>query len=231
MAGKEHPLQAGATIGREGCDIVLADPEVSRRHAAIRLVESRPAIEDLGSTNGTFVNDERITGTRELSEGDAVRFGNTVWRLQATADATRTNNVGQLDDDPTAVQVAAGPPKVTNVAQAPAPAAEVSTPPPPPAPPPPAPAHEAPGAAQIAASVADPNRRGDVPPPPSVTPSAVRRIVQPPPQGQAPASFNPGETTTVRGSAATRMEATIFCFAVVALTAVALILYFILYEP
>src|SRR4051812_49568689 len=81
--GREVEVTPGAVIGREGTDIVLPDPEVSRRHAAIRVDAEVVAIEDLGSTNGTFVNDERITGTRSLRDGDTVPFGNTVWRLRA----------------------------------------------------------------------------------------------------------------------------------------------------
>ena len=83
MAGKEHPIQPGATIGREGCDIVLADPEVSRRHAAVRAVESTLALEDLGSLNGTFVNGGRVNGTTVLAVGDTVQLGNTVMRVEA----------------------------------------------------------------------------------------------------------------------------------------------------
>src|SRR5215208_5291124 len=82
MDGRELKLESDVTIGREGCDIVLPDPEVSRRHAALRMTESGPAVEDLGSSNGTFVNTQRIEGVRQLNEGDVVRFGNTEWELR-----------------------------------------------------------------------------------------------------------------------------------------------------
>ena len=49
-------------IGREGCDITLADPDVSRRHARVTPRGDTVVVEDLGSTNGTFVNGERIAG-------------------------------------------------------------------------------------------------------------------------------------------------------------------------
>jgi pSer/pThr/pTyr-binding forkhead associated (FHA) protein/tRNA A-37 threonylcarbamoyl transferase component Bud32 len=55
------------------------DPELSRRHArAVRGVGGELTIEDLGSANGTFVNDERIDGPRTLRAGDLVRLGKTL---------------------------------------------------------------------------------------------------------------------------------------------------------
>jgi pSer/pThr/pTyr-binding forkhead associated (FHA) protein len=87
VEGREVEAAPDAVIGRTGCDIVLADSQVSRRHAAIRLIGQEIAIEDLGSTNGTFVNDERISGVRQLRDGDVVAFGDTVWRLRAPARA------------------------------------------------------------------------------------------------------------------------------------------------
>ena len=49
MAGREIPVSPGTVVGRTGSDIELADPEVSRRHAQFRAVDSGLAIEDLGS--------------------------------------------------------------------------------------------------------------------------------------------------------------------------------------
>jgi pSer/pThr/pTyr-binding forkhead associated (FHA) protein len=82
IGGLERPAQPGTTIGRAGCDIALADPEVSREHAVLREIESALAVEDLGSKNGTFVNEQPVHGITELAAGDQVRFGNTVWRLE-----------------------------------------------------------------------------------------------------------------------------------------------------
>ena len=89
MAGHIVAIAPGMTIGREGCDVVVADPEVSRRHAHIRIDGAATAIEDLGSTNGTFVNGRRAHGATVLNVGDELRFGNTVWLLQAQDTATR----------------------------------------------------------------------------------------------------------------------------------------------
>jgi len=92
MAGRVVPLEPGITIGREGCDIVLPDPEVSRRHAQIRVLDGQAAIEDLGSTNGTYLNDELARGPRSLRPGDVLRFGQTVWEVQAPGARTRVAN-------------------------------------------------------------------------------------------------------------------------------------------
>ena len=85
MAGRERLVQPGAVVGRGGGDVELADPEVSRRHAMFRLVDGKPAVEDLSSRNGTFVNDRRADGLTVLGSGDRIRFGNTVWRVSLGA--------------------------------------------------------------------------------------------------------------------------------------------------
>ncbi len=82
LRGREIVLAPGQTIGREGCEIVLADPEVSRRHALIRQVDSDLAIEDLASLNGTWINGERLNGIRALAPGDSLRFGNTIGEIR-----------------------------------------------------------------------------------------------------------------------------------------------------
>jgi DNA-binding winged helix-turn-helix (wHTH) protein len=63
-------------IGRgEDCRIRSDSPRVSRHHARVRVTSERLLVEDLGSRNGTWLNGGRITGTAELSSGDAVRVG------------------------------------------------------------------------------------------------------------------------------------------------------------
>lgn len=63
------------TIGRHhGCDVVLGDPEISRRHAHLRLRDGRWVLQDLESTNGTYVNGVRV-GRCQLRPGDHVSVG------------------------------------------------------------------------------------------------------------------------------------------------------------
>src|SRR5918997_24318 len=110
MEGREVEPTPDAVIGREGTDIVLADPEVSRRHAAIRAHGEGIAIEDLGSTNGTYVNDQRVQGTQPLSDGDTVRLGNTVWRVRTAAAAAGAAIGGQVPAAPQGTSARARPP-------------------------------------------------------------------------------------------------------------------------
>jgi predicted component of type VI protein secretion system len=79
-AQDEYELPEGTTkIGREAFnDIVLYDPEVSRNHALIKFHEGRYVIEDLGSTNGTFINGRRITAPMPLHNGDVIDMGEGV---------------------------------------------------------------------------------------------------------------------------------------------------------
>ncbi|BAF59967.1 MAG: DUF3662 domain-containing protein [Pelotomaculum sp.] len=63
---------------REGCDIVLNDSSVSRRHARLELHRGRYTITDLGSTNGTMVNGVRIN-SKALEPGDVITLGTTVF--------------------------------------------------------------------------------------------------------------------------------------------------------
>ncbi len=71
------------TIGRSGTDIVLDDPECSRRHAVLEIQGSRTIISDLGSTNGTFVDGQRTDKT-ELENRSEFRVGDHVMMLIVT---------------------------------------------------------------------------------------------------------------------------------------------------
>src|ERR1700736_225623 len=79
--GRRLSVEADLLIGRiasEDEGRLGGDPEISRRHAKVtRGADGWLTIEDLGSANGTFVNDERIDGPRTLDLGDVVRGGKT----------------------------------------------------------------------------------------------------------------------------------------------------------
>jgi FHA domain-containing protein len=239
--GAEHAVEQGTTIGREGCDITLGDPDVSRRHAEIQISNGDIVINDLGSTNGTFVNGERIDQPRSLSDGDEVRIGGVVWRLRAPAGATRLAGTVSAEDvaaatpsqattvrpaepapappdpEPTAPAPAAGDPVVADepaTAAAPEPAAA------------PVAAADQPTAHSPAAAPPPPPpaaSRGDVPQP-DFAPSAIRRVVP----VDAPTAFTPDTQGSRRGgSAATRGGATLFTTIVIAAATVGVLIYYI----
>ena len=86
-AGKQLPLDGPLDVGRDtGIQIPLPeDTQVSRRHARISPQNGAAVIEDLGSTNGTFVNEQQIHSPRGLNPGDRVRIGLTVLELRSPA--------------------------------------------------------------------------------------------------------------------------------------------------
>ncbi|MGD9676620.1 MAG: VWA domain-containing protein, partial [Candidatus Bipolaricaulia bacterium] len=83
--GREHSLHEGTnTIGRGyGCDVLLDDSSVSRRHATMEVCEGRADLRDAGSTYGIRVNGRHVT-ERRLTVGDEVAFGaERVWLRDA----------------------------------------------------------------------------------------------------------------------------------------------------
>jgi pSer/pThr/pTyr-binding forkhead associated (FHA) protein len=82
--GMEYEIGEGAVLGRgEQAEIRLDDPFASGRHA--RLTRRGPVVvlEDLGSTNGTFLNEEPVTGPQPLHQGDRVRIGDSEFTFVA----------------------------------------------------------------------------------------------------------------------------------------------------
>jgi len=77
------PLREGVTlIGRSpACDLVLASPTVSRRHARVRVAGERVFLSDAGSSYGTLVDDAPITGERELAPGASFVIGQVEFTL------------------------------------------------------------------------------------------------------------------------------------------------------
>lgn len=82
-------------IGRDvNADVTINIAEVSRRHSRMRMEPSGFVIEDLGSTNGTFVNGQRLTGPYVLRPGERIQLGEAV---------TLTYQVAQFDLNATVV--------------------------------------------------------------------------------------------------------------------------------
>jgi pSer/pThr/pTyr-binding forkhead associated (FHA) protein len=169
--GEALTITRDVVVGRnEACDVVLQAGTVSGKHARLLVQDGRPAVEDLNSTNGTFVNGERIGKLTALKNGDRLKFDvvefdvvmppgdrtevraaavpapdKTVVSAPAKAPSERPGSGVAGSVAPAAPEPRAAPPA------APAPPVSASPPPPPPSPtppppPPPPPAKKAPGA-------------------------------------------------------------------------------------
>ncbi|QYG91055.1 FHA domain-containing protein [Iamia sp. SCSIO 61187] len=81
--GRVFPLAAEMTLGRAGgCQVAIPeDTFASQIHARIFSRDGQTWVEDLGSTNGTFVNRSRVTAAVAVQRGDQVQIGNTVLEL------------------------------------------------------------------------------------------------------------------------------------------------------
>ncbi|OAI38526.1 hypothetical protein AYO39_00915 [Actinobacteria bacterium SCGC AG-212-D09] len=103
LIGREAPEEAGK-LG--------LDPELSRRHALVsRAGDGRLTIEDLGSANGTFVNDQRVDAARTLEVGDVIRVGRTVLGVTDSSGAGEPSRAEaeRPAAEPTVLNVGAGP--------------------------------------------------------------------------------------------------------------------------
>ena len=75
-------VETAVTIGRGGdCDINLQDTYLSSRHASVANDNGDLSIEDLGSTNGTYVNQELIKGRVHLDRGDIIQVGGVLFEV------------------------------------------------------------------------------------------------------------------------------------------------------
>jgi pSer/pThr/pTyr-binding forkhead associated (FHA) protein len=85
-AGLEWPLDGGnSVIGRgRNADLVLSEATISRAHAVFGLSGERAFVQDLDSTNGTLVNNQREKQTF-LSEGDEIQMGRLMLRIVASS--------------------------------------------------------------------------------------------------------------------------------------------------
>jgi pSer/pThr/pTyr-binding forkhead associated (FHA) protein len=121
-AGQVYTLEKGEIfIGRDlANDIIVNDPEVSRRHLRVFLQGNQYGIEDLGSTNGSFVNGQRLAGPYILHPGEFLTLGERVNFVYEVVDTEAT--VASLGTRLSQEQPPESPA---------APAAQIPTPPPP----------------------------------------------------------------------------------------------------
>ena len=205
-SGERIELIGELVVGRENADLTVHDEEVSRRHLAVRPHEDGVELEDLGSTNGTFVDGARLSAVVVVSSGARVTLGETELEIEV--------EVPEPELDPSATRLRERPPERDATIVRPSPVAAAP------------PAAKPPPDATIAGAPAPP-----APPtaPPRAAPAPVAAAPGPPAAVDARpfGTFTPAAPTRRRTGAATRLwgPATIV-FIVIIATAVALIIYF-----
>jgi pSer/pThr/pTyr-binding forkhead associated (FHA) protein len=82
LKGRSFPVAGQLTIGRAAnCQITVDDTFVSQMHARVYPYDGQTVVEDLGSTNGTYLNRNRLGGAMVMQPGDRLQVGNTVLEL------------------------------------------------------------------------------------------------------------------------------------------------------
>ncbi|MFZ0041908.1 MAG: FHA domain-containing protein, partial [Solirubrobacteraceae bacterium] len=107
--GERLTIDGERTLGRAGADLIFDDDDTSRRHLRLRPTDRGLEVDDLGSTNGTWVNGHRITGQELVPDGARIQFGNTTLLVDAPVAALDTTvvrpRVGQAPAHPAGVPV------------------------------------------------------------------------------------------------------------------------------
>lgn len=210
-AGERLPLTGSVELGRDpGLPYALDDAKVSRHHARVSAVDAAVSVEDLGSTNGTFLNESPLEIATAIRPGDRIRVGLTVLELRRASDSA----------------AAAPRPQITRIGAevlAPVPSRELAGAPPPPEP----------GYGAVRAPSAEPryvNTRiaqridelsppaGDAPPPPP------GRAEAPPPPG--PAADEDYAAIAHLIDSRVKSRTNVAAFALLAIAALAVIIYF-----
>lgn len=87
-------LPGDNVLGREGAGLILLKSStVSRRHARISVRSDGASVEDLGSKNGTYVNDQRVNDPTPVVDGDQVRIGSLLFTFRASQPAGSTETL------------------------------------------------------------------------------------------------------------------------------------------
>lgn len=100
-SNREIALKPETVLGRQAeCDVLLTEGHTSRRHAKLLQAEDGYWLEDLGSSNGTFINGKRINGRVRLASGDRLRFDVEEYdfRIHSQAPVTRSQPTVARED-------------------------------------------------------------------------------------------------------------------------------------
>ncbi|MCW3027699.1 MAG: hypothetical protein JWN81_910 [Solirubrobacterales bacterium] len=110
LAGETITVADEIVIGREDVDLAIDDAEVSRRHVVVRRLEGALEVEDLGSSNGTFVDGERIESPTRVGGGAKIRLGSTVLAVEGVlpVDRTRLRDIAHMQSTRVAGSQATG---------------------------------------------------------------------------------------------------------------------------
>lgn len=97
LTGQEILIEQDTLVGRhQDCNLVLQAAEISRRHAAFSVVDTLLWVQDLNSSNGTFVNDHRIDEQKQLNDGDTVQFASIKFQVSQFS-----GDLVNIEQDPT----------------------------------------------------------------------------------------------------------------------------------
>jgi ABC transport system ATP-binding/permease protein len=99
LTGQTIELTNEVVIGRENADVTIDDAEISRRHAVVRSVVGAVEVEDLGSSNGTFVDGQRIDAPTRVGGGAKIRLGATVLEVTGVLPVQATRVSGVADPE------------------------------------------------------------------------------------------------------------------------------------
>ena len=115
LRGSEHDFDGELVIGRADADLDIDDPQISRRHLRLRCVSGAVLVEDLDSSNGTFLDNRRLTAVATVRSTAIIGIGQTKFELigsEARVDATRLASPDpsrtRISDEPAATHERTG---------------------------------------------------------------------------------------------------------------------------
>jgi pSer/pThr/pTyr-binding forkhead associated (FHA) protein len=104
LVGRQIDVEHVLTIGRHDADVVIDDPDLSRRHLEVRPDGDALIVEDLGSTNGTLVDGRRIDAPTHVGRGARIKLGSVVMEVEVVA-AVQETRLSQRPRDVDATRV------------------------------------------------------------------------------------------------------------------------------